>query len=74
MLNISGIKLENFTVFKDVELKFGKGINVFIGEHGTGKIHILKALYSACRYQILRFCFLIKLFVHYIQMVIKYRD
>lgn len=42
MLNISGIKLENFTVFKDVELKFGKGINVFIGEHGTGKIHILK--------------------------------
>ena len=33
MLNISGIKLENFTVFKDVELKFGKGINVFIGEH-----------------------------------------
>lgn len=28
MLNISGIKLENFTVFKDVELKFDKGINV----------------------------------------------
>ena len=28
MLNISGIKLENFTVFKDVELKFDKGINM----------------------------------------------
>lgn len=48
-MNISGIKLENFTVFKDVELKFDKGINVFIGENGTGKTHILKVLYSACQ-------------------------
>lgn len=49
MLNIVQIKLENFTVFKDIEIHFDKGINIFIGENGTGKTHILKLLYSACQ-------------------------
>lgn len=49
MLYIIQIKMENFTVFKDTEIHFDKGINVFIGENGTGKTHILKLLYSACQ-------------------------
>jgi predicted ATPase len=30
-------------------LSFSEGINVFIGENGSGKTHIMKALYSACQ-------------------------
>ena len=48
-LNITQIRLENITVFKDTEICFDKGINIFIGENGTGKTHILKLLYSACQ-------------------------
>lgn len=48
-MNIIQIKLENFTVFKDTEIHFDEGINIFIGENGTGKTHILKLLYSACQ-------------------------
>ena len=40
-LNITQIKLENFTVFKNIEIHFSKGVNIFIGENGTGKTHIL---------------------------------
>lgn len=46
---IKKIKLENYTVFENQQVEFGSGINVFIGENGTGKTHILKALYSACQ-------------------------
>ena len=46
---IKRIKLENFTVFEDHQIDFEPGINVFIGENGTGKTHILKVLYSACQ-------------------------
>ncbi len=41
--------LENFTVFSKLDIKFSKGINIFIGENGTGKTHILKVLYAACQ-------------------------
>lgn len=40
------IKIENFTVFDDVEFRFGRGINVIIGDNGTGKSHLLKLAYS----------------------------
>ncbi len=42
------IKLERFTAFEKLEIDFSPGINIFVGENGTGKTHILKALYSAC--------------------------
>lgn len=45
---ITLIKIENFTAFEKLEIKFSSGINIFIGENGTGKTHILKSLYSAC--------------------------
>lgn len=46
---VKRIKLTNFTVFEDQQIEFGPGINVFIGENGTGKTHILKVLYAACQ-------------------------
>lgn len=42
------IKFENFTAFSKLDIKFSEGVNIFIGENGTGKTHILKALYAAC--------------------------
>lgn len=48
-MNITNIKLENYTVFENVSISFCKGINVFIGENATGKTHLLKLLYAACR-------------------------
>lgn len=46
---IQKIKLKNFTVFEDFELEFSQGINVFIGENGTGKTHLMKLIYAACK-------------------------
>ena len=43
---IKRLELENFTCFSKVDLEFSSGINVFIGENGSGKTHILKALYA----------------------------
>ncbi len=42
---IHQLQLENFTCFEKADLQFSKGINVLIGENGTGKTHILKLLY-----------------------------
>lgn len=47
-MNIETIGLKNFTVFEDFQLDVSSGINVFIGENGTGKTHLLKAIYAAC--------------------------
>lgn len=41
------IQLKNFTVFEKLDMEFSDGINVFIGENGVGKTHIMKLLYSA---------------------------
>jgi predicted ATPase len=46
---ITGLGLEKFTVFDSININFSTGINVFIGENGTGKTHIMKLLYSACQ-------------------------
>ncbi len=42
------IKFERFTAFEKLEVVFSPGINIFVGENGTGKTHILKAAYAAC--------------------------
>ncbi|MDO8840969.1 ATP/GTP-binding protein [Methanocalculus sp.] len=41
------IIFERFTAFDHLEIEFSPGINIFIGKNGTGKTHILKALYAA---------------------------
>lgn len=47
-MSINKVFLKNFTVFKELELNFSKGINVIIGVNGTGKTHLLKAIYAVC--------------------------
>lgn len=41
---IQKIKINNFTVFECLEIELSKGFNLFIGENGTGKTHMLKLL------------------------------
>ncbi|MGL5085785.1 MAG: AAA family ATPase [Clostridium sp.] len=43
---IKKINIDNFTVFKTIKMNFSKGINIFIGENGTGKTHLMKMLYA----------------------------
>lgn len=45
---ITRLVLENFTAFKKLDMELSPGVNILIGENGTGKTHILKALYSFC--------------------------
>ena len=40
------LAMHKFTAFNEVNLEFASGINVFVGENGTGKTHIMKALYA----------------------------
>ncbi len=40
------LRIENFTVFSKAELQFSPGLNVIIGENGTGKSHLLKLGYT----------------------------
>lgn len=42
---INRVSIENFTVFEQFKMNSGDGINVFIGENGTGKTHLLKLMY-----------------------------
>jgi predicted ATPase len=44
---IHSITAKNFTVFNDIHIDLCGGVNVFIGENGTGKTHLLKLLYTA---------------------------
>lgn len=48
-MKIKNVKLNNYTVFENLSVDFNDGINVFIGENATGKTHLLKLIYSACR-------------------------
>ena len=45
-MSIKSIELKNFTVFNDLKLNFSKGINIFVGENGTGKTQLLKTIYA----------------------------
>jgi energy-coupling factor transporter ATP-binding protein EcfA2 len=44
---LKSLHLTNFTVFPDAKLEFGRNLNCFIGENGSGKSHILQAAYTA---------------------------
>lgn len=46
-MSIECFRIKNFNIFKDLEVKCAKGVNVIIGENGTGKTQLLKLLYSA---------------------------
>jgi predicted ATPase len=42
---LKALSLKNFTVFAQAELEFSPGLNVIVGENGTGKSHLLKVPY-----------------------------
>ena len=46
-MTLSKVEIQNFTVFKNRIIEFTPGINVLIGENGTGKTHLLKLCYAA---------------------------
>ena len=46
---LTKIELSNITVFDQIAISLGSGINVFVGENGLGKTHIMKLLYAACQ-------------------------
>jgi len=47
-MSITRVKFENFTAFASLSVELSKGINVLVGANGTGKTHLMKAVYSAC--------------------------
>lgn len=44
---LTSLTLDNVTVFERAELELGPGINVIIGDNGTGKSQLLKVMYAA---------------------------
>ena len=40
------LNIRNFTVFKQANFEFASGLNVIVGENGTGKSHVLRLVYS----------------------------
>lgn len=47
---LQSLHLTNVTLFQQAELSFSPGLNVFVGENGCGKSHLLKLAYvmAAC--------------------------
>ncbi|MGL4800118.1 MAG: AAA family ATPase [Cellulosilyticaceae bacterium] len=45
-MSIECFRVRNFNIFKDLHIRCAKGVNVIIGENGTGKTQLLKLLYS----------------------------
>ncbi|MGL5753741.1 MAG: AAA family ATPase [Paraclostridium sp.] len=45
-MNINKLSIENITVFEDFKLNASNGVNVIIGENGTGKTHLIKLIYG----------------------------
>ena len=43
---LESLKIGNFTAFGEAKLEFANGLNVFVGENGTGKTHLLKLPYA----------------------------
>lgn len=40
------LHIKNFTAFADTDFEFGPGLNVMVGNNGTGKSHVLKLGYA----------------------------
>lgn len=45
---IINLRLKNFIAFSALDIDFSPGINIIIGENGTGKTQLLKAIYALC--------------------------
>ncbi len=40
--------INNFTVFREAEIRLSRGLNVIVGENASGKSHLLKLCYTIC--------------------------
>lgn len=49
-MSINSMYIRNVTVFKDFKMDCSKGVNIIIGENGTGKTTLLKMIYAACEW------------------------
>ncbi len=45
---LASIKLRNFRVHENVELKFAENLNYIVGGNGQGKTTILESIYYMC--------------------------
>ena len=45
---ITKLHLKNFTAFTELAIDFSPGINIVIGENGTGKTQLLKSIFALC--------------------------
>ncbi|GAB2894563.1 AAA family ATPase [Microvirgula curvata] len=43
---LNRLEIKNFTVFAEADLRFGKQLNLIVGENGAGKTHLLKLAYA----------------------------
>ena len=43
---LKSLYIKNFTAFAETDLRFSDGLNVFLGENGVGKSHLLKLPYA----------------------------
>ena len=43
---IAGVEIQSFTAFGKLEVSLSPRVNVIIGSNGTGKTHLLKAIYA----------------------------
>jgi energy-coupling factor transporter ATP-binding protein EcfA2 len=43
---IKALDIKNFTLFSEANLDFGRNLNIFVGENGAGKSHLLKLAYA----------------------------
>lgn len=41
---IAKLQIKNFTAFTELTIDFSPGINIIIGENGTGKTQLLRAI------------------------------
>ncbi|MGO9123040.1 MAG: hypothetical protein ACLQPD_36145 [Desulfomonilaceae bacterium] len=46
---LTRVEIDDFTAFRQLRMDFCPGMNLLIGNSGTGKSHLLKLLYAACR-------------------------
>jgi len=47
-MRIDSLLLTNFRNFKSALIRPGKGVNIFIGDNGSGKSNLLEALFTLC--------------------------
>ena len=47
-MNLASIKLKNFRIHENVELKFAENLNYIVGGNGQGKTTILESIYYMC--------------------------